>query len=149
MSTTKDTRAAASPPSGAVSRPRRFRGVLGTGVVAVLAAVVATTLTGAVARAAGVELAVASEPIPLSGLAFVTGVFSSAGVAMAVAFQRWSARPRVWFVRTTVALTAVSLVPPVLVDSDLATTVTLIGLHLVAAVVMIPTLARALAPRDI
>ena len=42
------------------------------------------------------------------------------------------------------SLTVVSLVPPVLAGADAATTVTLIGLHLVAAAVMIPALARGL-----
>jgi hypothetical protein len=144
MSATTGARTSAPSAPRASGRPGRFRGIVGTGLVAVLAAVAATTLLGALARAAGVDLAVASEPIPLSGLAFVTGVFSSAGVVMAVALQRWSAHPSAWFVRTTVALTALSLVPPVLVAADAATTATLIGLHLVAAAVMIPRMARAL-----
>lgn len=140
MSTTKDSTVAAQ-----VSGPwHPFRRLAGVGLWRVLGAVALTTAGAALARAVGVDLEVATEPIPLSGVAFVTGVFSATGVVMALAFLRWSGLPHVWFVRTTVALTAVSLVPPVLVDADAATTGTLIGLHLVAAVVMVPTLARTL-----
>jgi len=41
-------------------------------------------------------------------------------------------------------LTGISLVPPVISGADTATTTALLGLHLVAATVMIPTLARSL-----
>ena len=128
----------------APNRRPRTRDVVGAGIVAALAAAVATTMTAALARAAGVDLEVAGEEIPLSGIAFVTGVFSVVGVVMAAALLRWSARPAERFVRTAVALTGLSLVPPVLADADAATTGVLIALHLVAAAVMIPTLARSL-----
>ncbi|MEV7398175.1 DUF6069 family protein [Aeromicrobium sp. NPDC092404] len=119
--------------------------LVGTGLIAVVAAVVATTLVAAVARAAGVDFKVSGgEEIPLSGIAFMTGVFSLLGVVMAAAFLRWSARPAEQFLRTTVALTALSLIPPFLAGADPATTVTLVGLHLIAAAVMIPALSRSL-----
>lgn len=51
------------------------------------------------------------------------------------------------FVATAVVLTAVSLVPPVLAPAGTSTTVALIGLHLVAAGVMIPVLAGCLRTR--
>jgi hypothetical protein len=50
-------------------------------------------------------------------------------------------------VRTAVTLTAISLVPPLLSGADAATITALLGLHLVAATVMIPTLARSLRTR--
>lgn len=87
------------------------------------------------------------ETIPLSGFTVVTGFFSVVGVVMAAALRRWSARPAERFVRTAVTLTAISLVPPVLSEADTATTAALLGLHLVAATVMIPTLARSLRTR--
>ena len=49
--------------------------------------------------------------------------------------------------RTAVTLTAISLVPPLLAEANTATTAALLGLHLVAATVMIPTLARSLRNR--
>ena len=83
----------------------------------------------------------------MSGIAVVTGFFSVVGVVIAAALLRWSARPAERFVWTAVSLTAISLVPPLLSGADAATVTALIGLHLVAATVMIPTLARSLSVR--
>ena len=125
---------------------RRLLDVVRIGLLASLAAVVATTAVAALATTVGVELEVPAdgETIPLSGIAFVTGVFSLVGVVVAAALVRWSARPRAHFVWTTLVLTALSLVPPWLVGAEVSTSVTLVVLHLVAAVVMIPSLARSL-----
>ena len=111
-----DTRIVQGPASDQTShahRPR-LRGLAGTGIVATLAAMVATTLAAALAKAVGVDFEIpdGGETIPLPGFAVVTGSFS--------------------------------LVPPLLSGADTATTISLIGLHLVAATVMIPTLARSL-----
>ena len=131
------------------SRSHRLRGLAGTGFIATLAAMLATTLAAALAHAVGVDFAVpdGGETIPLSGFAVVTGFFSVVGVVIAAALLRWSARPAERFVRTAVTLTAISLVPPLLSGADTATITALVGLHLVAATVMIPTLARSLRTR--
>ena len=107
---------------------------------------VATTLAAALARTVGVDFEVPDhgETIPLSGIAVVTGFFSVVGTVIAVVLLRWSARPAERFVWTAGSLTVVSLVPPLLSGADTATTATLLGLHLVAATVMIPALARSL-----
>lgn len=117
------------------------------GLLATLAAMVATTLTAALARAVGVtfEIPEGGESIPVPGFAVVTGLFSAIGVLLAVALLRWSARPAERFVWTAVPLTVISLVPPFLSGADTATMVALVGLHLVAAAVMIPVLTRSLA----
>jgi Family of unknown function (DUF6069) len=117
-----------------------------TGLIATLAAMVATTLAAALGRAVGVDFEVpeGGETIPLPGFAVVTGFFSVMGVVIAVALLRWSARPAQRFVWTAVTLTVISLVAPLLAEADTATTAALIGLHLVAASVMVPTLARSL-----
>jgi len=70
------------------------------------------------------------------------------GVVIAVALLRWSARPAERFVWTAGSLTALSLVPPLLAGADAATAVVLLVLHLVAAAVVIPTLARSLRGRS-
>jgi hypothetical protein len=54
---------------------------------------------------------------------------------------------KVRFVWTAVSLTAISLVPPFLSGANAATTTTLLGLYLVAATVVIPTLAPGLRTR--
>ena len=117
-----------------------------TGARSTLAAMAATTVAAALAGAAGVDLEVpdGGETIPLSGIAVVTGFFSVVGTVIAVALLRWSAHPAERFVWTVVSLTVISLVPPLLSGANIATSTALIGLHLVAATVMIPTLARGL-----
>ena len=131
-----------------IDRTHPLRGLVGVGLTATLATVLATTLAAALAQAAGVDLVVADdETIPLSGIAVVTSVFSVVGVVIAVALLRWSARPAERFVRTAVPLTAISLVPPAISGAGPATAGTLAGLHLVAAAVMIPALARGLRVR--
>ncbi|MGW3896606.1 DUF6069 family protein [Micromonospora profundi] len=149
MSSTNDTGIVADRTSGRTGRTHRYRSLVGVGLLAALVAVVATTLAAALARAAGVDFEIpdGGEKIPLGGFAFVTGVFSVVGVVIAVAFLRWSARPADRFVWTTVALTAISMVPPLLSGADAATVAALLALHLVPAAVMIPTLARSLRAR--
>ncbi|WP_406498419.1 DUF6069 family protein [Streptomyces sp. NBC_01604] len=148
MSSTNGTGGVAGP-SGRTSRAHRLRGLAGTGIIATLAAMVATTLAAALAQAIGVDFEVpdGGETIPLSGFAVVTGLFSVVGVVIAAALLRWSARPAERFVWTAVSLTAISLLPPLLAGANAATTTALLGLHLIPATVIIPTLARSLRIR--
>ncbi|WFF05026.1 DUF6069 family protein [Micromonospora sp. WMMD1076] len=137
--------------TGIVSdRAHGFRRLAVTGLVATITAMVVTTLAAALARAAGVDYEIpdgGGETIPLGGFAVVTGFFSLVGVVIAAVLLRFSARPARRFVWTAVALTALSMLPPLIAGGDAATAVTLIGLHLVAAAVMIPALARSLRVR--
>jgi hypothetical protein len=147
MNSMNDTGIVAGPASDRTSH--RLRGLVGTGLIAALAAMATTTLAAALAQAAGVDFEVpdGGETIPLPGFAVVTGFFSLVGIVIAVALLRWSTRPAERFVWTAVSLTAISLVPPFLCGANTATTIALLGLHLVAATVMIPTLARSLRAR--
>ena len=149
MNSMNDTGGVAGPAPGQTSHTHRLRGLAGTGFIDTLAAMVATTLAAALAQAVGVDFEVSDggETIPLSGFAVVTGFFSVMGIVIAAALRRWSARPAELFVRTAVSLTAISLVAPLLSGANTATTTALLGLHLVAATVMIPTLARSLRTR--
>jgi len=149
MNSMNDTGVVAGPASDQTSHTHRLRGLAGTGFIATLAAMVATTLSAALAQAVGVDFEVpdGGETIPLSGFAVVTGFFSVVGIVIAAALLRWSAGPAKRFVWTAVALTAISLVPPLLSGANAATTTLLLGLHLVAATVMIPALARSLRTR--
>ncbi|WP_346537294.1 DUF6069 family protein [Micromonospora sp. DPT] len=124
MNSTNDTGVVAGPASGQTSHTHRLRGLAGTGFIATLAAMVATTLAAALAQAVGVDFEVpdGGETIPLSGFAVVTGFFSVVGIVIAVALLRWSARPAERFVWTAVSLTAISLVPPLLSGANTATT---------------------------
>ncbi|TYB45325.1 DUF6069 family protein [Actinomadura chibensis] len=135
-----DTRIAAAPAS------HRFRGLAIRGLIATLAAMAATTLAAALARTAGADFEIPAdgEPIPLPGFAVVTGFFCLVGTAIAAALLRWSARPATRFLWTTVSLTAISLIPPLISGANTATTTALLALHLVPAAIMIPTLTRTL-----
>jgi hypothetical protein len=149
MNSISDTGVVAGPASGRTSRTPRLRGLAATSSLATLVAMVATTLAATLARAVGVDFEVpeGGEAIPLSGIAVVTGFFSVVGSVIAVALLRWSARPAERFVWTAVTLTVISLVPPLVSGASTATMAALIALHLVAAAVMIPTLARSLRTR--
>jgi hypothetical protein len=149
MDSINDAGVVAARASRQTRHPHRLRGLAVTGFIATLAAMVATTLAAALARAVGVDFEVpdGGETIPLSGFAVVTGFFSVVGIVIAAALLRWSARPAERFVWTAVPLTAISLVPPLLSGANTATIAALIGLHLVAATVMIPNLARSLRTR--
>ena len=149
MKKINDAGVVAGPASDQASHTHPLRGLAGTGFIATLAAMLATTLAAALAQAVGVDFEVpdGGETIPLSGFAVVTGFFSVVGIVIAAALLRWSARPAERFVRTAVTLTGISLVPPLLSGADTATITALLGLHLVAATVMIPTLTRSLRTR--
>ncbi|WP_035855988.1 DUF6069 family protein [Cryptosporangium arvum] len=117
-----------------------------TGLVASAVAASATGLAALLAQAVGVDFDVVDgQTIPVPGFVVVAGFFSLVGVLVAAAFRRWSARPAVLFVRTAVALTVVSLIPPLVSGAAAATVVALVVLHLVPAAVMIPVLARSLS----
>jgi hypothetical protein len=134
--TTHTNRARATSTLGALVR---------TGVVATVAASAATMIVAAAGRAVGVSLDVSGAPIPVAGFGVLTTVFSLIGVVLAALLSRFARRPRRTFVRTTVALTVLSLVPDVIADADTATKALLMLTHLVAAAIVIPTVARRLA----
>jgi hypothetical protein len=116
------------------------------GVAAAVVASVATTLLAAVASAAGVSFADSTgASIPLAGFAQLTLIFSLVGVGMAAVMARKVRRSRTTFVRTAVALTALSFVPDLTFGFDASSAATLITLHIVAAAIVVPALARRLA----
>ncbi|SFB72169.1 hypothetical protein SAMN04487968_101138 [Nocardioides terrae] len=116
------------------------------GVAAAAAAAAATTTVAAVASSAGVSFADRSgASIPVAAFTQLTLIFSLVGVALAAVLARKARRPRPTFVRTTVALTVLSLVPDATFGFDGASAATLMSLHVLAAAIVIPTLARRLA----
>jgi hypothetical protein len=116
------------------------------GVTAAVVAAMATTVLAAVASAAGVSFADKSgASIPIAGFAQLTLIFSLVGVGIAATMARKARRPRSTFVRTAVALTALSFVPDLTFGFDASSAATLIMLHTVAALIVVPTLAGRLA----
>jgi hypothetical protein len=122
------------------TRPHLVR----AGVVAGLVAGTATSAFAAVVDAAGVSLKVGGEAIPVLGFAQVTFVATMIGTLLAVVLNRRASNPRRTFVRTTVALTALSFVPDVLADAPNGTRLALAVSHVVAAAIVIPALASRL-----
>jgi hypothetical protein len=117
-----------------------------TGALAGGAAAAATVAVAGAAHGLGVP--VETEPgtaIPILGFAQLTLFFSAVGVVLARSLARRADRPRSRFVVTTVALTALSFVPDVLLSTDAASKLTLVTTHLVAAAIVIPALAARLA----
>ncbi|MER7281233.1 DUF6069 family protein [Dactylosporangium sp. NPDC000244] len=119
--------------------------LIGHGVAATVAASAATMAVAAGGHAAGISLDMAGQPIPVAGFGTLTAIFSLVGVVLAAVLARFARRPRRVFVRTTVVLTALSLVPDVLADSALGTKALLMLTHLVAAAIVVPLVARRLS----
>lgn len=115
------------------------------GLAAGLVAAAATTAVAAVAHALGVSLeAEPGKAIPAIGFGQLTLFFTVIGVLIARTIRRRARQPRSTFVRITVVLTALSLVPDVILSTDLATKFTLVLTHLVAAAIVIPALSSRL-----
>ncbi len=91
------------------------------GTAAGVAAAAATTAAAALAQAADVSLQVAGKPIPLAGFAQLTLVASIIGTVLAVVLSRRATRPRHTFLVTTLALTALSIIPDAFADAPTST----------------------------
>lgn len=115
------------------------------GSVATVAAAAATAVVAAGGQAVGFSTAVGGAPIPASGFAVMTLIFAVLGLVIAVGLRRFAGRPRTAWIRTTVVLTALSFVPDLLVDAAGSTKALLIVTHVVAAAIVIPTVARRLS----
>ena len=137
---TTSTSTSATTTSAATVRPSLWK----PGLLAGLVAAVATTTVVMVARAADVPVAVQGEQIPLAGFAQMTLVATVIGIVIARVLSTRARHPRHSFVVTTAVLTAISLVPDVLADATTASRLVLGLTHLVAAAIVIPTLAERL-----
>ena len=136
--------ATATPTTVLIAPRTSVRPLVRSGLIATVAASVATTVVAAVGHTAGISLDISGEGIPLWGFAQLTAIFSLIGVGLAVVLARRARSPRRTFVRTTVGLTVLSLVPDVLADATVATIGLLMLTHVVAAAIVIPALASRL-----
>ena len=115
------------------------------GAGATVAAAVATAVVAAAGQAIGISTEISGAPIPTSGFATLTVIFSVIGLVIASALRRFARTPRTTWLRTTVALTVLSFVPDVLADADTSTKVLLMLTHVVAAAIVIPAVGRRLS----
>lgn len=116
-----------------------------------VAAAIATELYGVSARAAGVPMsagnigAATAEPISVGMFAMGTLICTFWGTLLAMLIARFATRPAHVYVRVTVVLTAVSLATPLAAgDTAVSTKFMLVAAHLLAAAIIIPTVARRL-----
>jgi hypothetical protein len=115
------------------------------GAAAAVLASVTTPALAAIASTAGISFADRTgERLPISGFAVLTLFFSLVGVAIAAVLVRTVRRPRPTFVWTAVVLTALSFVPDLTFGFDAGSAATLITLHVVAALIVVPAIARRL-----
>jgi Family of unknown function (DUF6069) len=136
------TTTTANPTSTAIPTTTPALTLWKAGVVSGLVSAVATTVTAAVARAADVPLAVKGEAIPIAGFAQLTFVGAMLGLVLAKVLSRRAANPRRTFIRTTVLF---SIVPDFLAEATTASRVVLAATHLIAAVIIVPSIASRLA----
>jgi peptidoglycan/LPS O-acetylase OafA/YrhL len=112
-----------------------------------VAGVIAAASTVAVAGAAqAIDIPLQSAPgetVPILGFGQLTLVFTLVGVLIARSIDRRCRRPRATLAKVTIALTALSLVPDMMLDAGTATKVTFVLTHLVAAAIVIPALSSA------
>lgn len=118
--------------------------LLRDGAAAIVVAAVATAAVAAAGQAVGISLDVGGATIPASGFATLTVMFSVIGLLIAVGLRRFARHPRTTWIRTTVALTVLSLVPDLVADAATTTKMLLMVTHLVAAAIVIPAVARRL-----
>jgi Family of unknown function (DUF6069) len=109
------------------------------GALAGAIAAVSTMGVAAIARAAGVSLDIDGTAIPIAAFAWWTLV----GAALGVVLARFLRERRRFVVIATVAV-GLSLVPAIAAPDDTATKAVLVGTHLLAAAVIIPTLSQRL-----
>ncbi len=110
MSTTTQVSTPVTPGASALAGDRQQ--VWKRGLAAAVVASVITTALAAVASAAGVSFFSGTGPsIPIAAFAQLTLVFSLVGVGIAAVMARRTRRPRLTFVRTASALTALSFLP--------------------------------------
>jgi hypothetical protein len=136
--------------SGSVTTP-----VWRVGVLAGLAASVAVTAVAVTAKAIDIPMMAApksadvGQDIPLYGYAMGTLMSTAIGTLLAVVLAWKAKRPVPVFVVITTVLTLISFAGPITTGhATTATRVVLALTHVVAAAIVIPALARSLAPRS-
>jgi hypothetical protein len=124
---------AVSSTSTSLRRTTVTSGLVGAGV---------TTAAAAAVHAAGVSFEIGGEMIPILGFAQMTFIGAVIGGLLLAGLNRWSGRARRRFVQSTVALAALSCLPSVAMPDDAGTQIALVALHVLAAAIIVPVLAR-------
>jgi peptidoglycan/LPS O-acetylase OafA/YrhL len=107
-----------------------------------LVAAAVTTAAAAAVHGAGVSFEIEGEMIPPLGFAQMTFLGAVLGGLLLAGLNRWSASARRRLVQATVVLTALSCIPSVAMPDGAGSQVALVALHLLAAAIIVPALAR-------
>jgi peptidoglycan/LPS O-acetylase OafA/YrhL len=129
-------------PSVQSTRPSTRR-LVRSGALAGAIAAVSTTVVAAIARAADVSLEIDATAVPIPAFAWWTII----GAALGIVLARLLRERRRFVVVATVAA-GLSLIPAIAFPDDSATKAVLVGAHLLAAAIIIPTLSQRLASVD-
>jgi len=124
---------------GAPSTRPSTRRLVQVGALAGAIAAVCTTVVAAIASAADVSLDVDAEAIPIPAFAWWTIIGAALGIVLARLL-----RDRRRFVAVTTVLVGLSLIPAIAAPDHTATKAVLVGAHLLAAAIIIPTLSQRL-----
>jgi len=108
----------------------------GYGLATAVVAAAATSIVAALIRAAGVDLTVDGEPIPILGFAQLVMISAVIGLVLARYVRRTT------FLRVTITLTPLSCIPSLAWGTTAGDKVGLVCTHLVAAAIIIPRYAR-------
>lgn len=138
---------------GRVRRARgakpRLRRIFGAAALAAASSAIAVTLYALVIRALGVPMragfigAAAASSLKIGSFAMGAIICTFWGTLIAAALSRFASQPRTRIVQVAVVLTAVSLVVPLgAADTAGTTKIALVGAHVLAALIIIPALAR-------
>lgn len=109
------------------------------GALAGAVAAACTTVVATIASAANVSLEVDSTAIPIPAFTWWTVIGAALGIVSARVL-----RQRRRFVIVTTIATGLSLIPATTAPDDTATKAVLVGTHLLAAAIIIPTLRQQL-----
>jgi bacteriorhodopsin len=129
--------------------PTSTKGILQNASIAIGAAAVVNTVLGNVANAAGVDMAAKGfgstvrESIPVFAYFVSTVIGGILGTVLLLIMKRLGTKQKV-FLAVTIVLTILSLVSPLASDMSNGTKVVLELMHVIAAIMIIPALARSL-----
>ena len=126
---------------GSTAKGRYVRAGLVAGVVAA----VATSGIAGLVSLFDVKLEAQGKGFPALAFAQVSLFGAILGVGLAAVLSRRGRTPRHTFVVTTLVLTVLSFVPPLLIGAGAATVLILELMHIVAAAIVIPAIATRLA----
>ena len=124
-------------PAPTITSTRLRRSTVTAGLVGA-----AATASAAAMHAGSVSFEIEGAMIPLLGFAQMTFIGAVIGSLLLVGLNRWSDRAHLRFFQVTLALTALSCLPSVTLPDDAASKIALVALHVLAAAIIVPRLAR-------